>query len=151
MSTYRLRARRGVAIRLYLVLLLGAIALWVTLYLQLRLSEPKTADAVVPAPAALDTLTVAPLRMAHVSGGAAWSAERKQGYYRNDRAGPGALQVIAGRTNRQKRDSGPENWQPPRRSSRCQYAQTWVEVKVQYELTVTRKERKALADMLATC
>lgn len=41
-------------------------------------------------------------------------------------------------------------WQPPQRSSRCQYAQVWVEVKAQYELPVTRAERAALADMLAS-
>ena len=64
---------------------------------------------------------------------------------------PGALQVIAGRTHRQKGDRGPEAWQPPQRRSWCQYGQTWVAVKAQYELTVTRAERKALADMLATC
>ena len=195
---------------LYLLLLLGAVALWATLYPQLRGSGPRTTEA--PGTAALATLTVAPqstrppydraawdsgwpdrngdcrdlraellqqhsliettftdpdgcrvltglwqdpwtgrtytdavaleidhhvpLRNAHASGGAAWSD---------------ALQVVAGSTNRQKRDSGPETWPPPRRSSRCAYAQTWVEVKVQYELTVTRAERKALADMLATC
>ena len=64
---------------------------------------------------------------------------------------PGARQVIAGRTHRQKSDHGPEAWQPPQRRSWCQYGQTWVAVKAQYELTVTRAERKALADMLATC
>ena len=222
MHTSKLRARRRRALGLYLLLLLGAVTLWVTLYPQLRLSWTRA-----PETAALDTLTVAPyrnqppyaraawgsswpdqngdcrdtraellllhsltettftaadgcrvvtgqwqdpwtgqtytdaaaleidhhvpLRHAHVSGGAAWSPARKQGYYRNDLGVPGALQVIAGRTNRQKGDRGLEAWRPSARSSWCRYAQAWVEVKVQYELSVTRTERAALAEMLATC
>ena len=220
------RARRRLALSLYLLLLLGAIALWVTLFPQLRISAPWGPET-VPGRAELAPLTVAPqrplpayhrtawdsgwpdrngdcrdtraellqqhsriettftdpdgcrvltgrwqdpwtgqtytaaadldidhhvpLRNAHVSGGAAWSAARQQAYYRNDRGVPGALQVIAGSTNRQKGDRGSETWQPPLRQSWCQYAQTWVEVKVEYDLTVTRAERTALADMLAKC
>ena len=217
-----LGARRRLALGLYLLLLLGAAAVWVALVPQLRLSRSRS-----PEPAGLATLSVAPhspqpayaraawgsgwpdlnrdcrdtraellqqhsltettftdldgcqvatgqwpdpwtgqrytdaadleidhhvpLRNAHASGGAAWSAARKQAYYRNHLGVPGALQVIAGRTHRQKGDHGPEAWQPPQRRSWCQYGQTWVAVKAQYELTVTRAERKALAEMLATC
>jgi len=92
-----------------------------------------------------------PLHLAHRSGGAAWSPGRKAAYYRNALAVPGALQVIARRTNAAKGNRGPETWQPPRRRSRCRYAQDWVAVKTAYGLSVTRAERAALADMLATC
>ena len=89
-----------------------------------------------------------PLANAHYSGGHAWSTERKQEYY-NDTRLPVALNAISKDDNRAKGARGPERWQPEQR--RCSYAAGWVAVKSKYGLSVTKAERKALANMLSTC
>ena len=88
-----------------------------------------------------------PIHNAHVSGGHAWDAERKADYA-ND---PMVLNAIEKKTNRSKRDHGPEAWQPPLRVTHCRYAQEWVAVKHKYDLTVTRNEKRALKRMLRSC
>ncbi len=91
-----------------------------------------------------------PLFNAHLSGGATWSASKKQAYA-NDLALAFALQATKASYNRQKGARGPEEWRPPLRETWCVYAQDWVDVKYTYSLTVTSLEKGALEDMLSTC
>ena len=91
-----------------------------------------------------------PLFNAHLSGGATWSASKKEAYA-NDLALASALQATKATYNRQKGARGPEEWRPPLRETWCVYAQDWVDVKSKYGLTVTSLEKGALEDMLFTC
>ena len=91
-----------------------------------------------------------PLANAHASGGWAWSESRKR-VYANDLSFAGHLVAVHGPANQAKGKSGPEDWQPPASSYRCQYAIDWITIKNSWGLTATEAEFAALAEMLDTC
>ena len=91
-----------------------------------------------------------PLKNAHISGGAGWSASRKQAYA-NDLALAPALQAMEDGLNQSKGAKGPEEWKPSLAGTWCQYARDWIDVKTKWVLTVTRDEQTALGTMLASC
>lgn len=61
------------------------------------------------------------------------------------------LVVSEGSGNSAKSDHGPETWKPELESAHCEYAESWIDTKTDWELTVTQEEKSALEDMLATC
>ena len=91
-----------------------------------------------------------PLLNAHLSGGWAWDAERKEQYanYLDDDA---HLVAISARHNRSKGARGPEEWAPPDNSLWCDYALDWAEIKQRWGLTMTPVESEIVMDMLGTC
>ena len=91
-----------------------------------------------------------PLKNAHISGGWAWDAERKEAYanYLED---PDHLVAISSRHNRSKGARGPEEWAPPDNSLWCQYSLDWAEIKQGWGLTMTPVESEIVMDMLGTC
>ena len=91
-----------------------------------------------------------PLKNAHLSGGWAWDAERKEAYanYLED---PDHLAAISSRHNRSKGARGPEEWVPPDNSLWCEYAIDWAEIKERWGLTMTPVESEIVMDMLGTC
>ena len=91
-----------------------------------------------------------PLANAHVSGGHAWDAAKKQAYA-NDMIDPDHLIAVEDNVNQSKGASAPDTWKPPRVAYWCTYAIDWTEVKKRWDLTVTQTEYDALGDMLATC
>jgi hypothetical protein len=91
-----------------------------------------------------------PLHNAHVSGGHAWDAAKKQAYA-NDMVDPDHLIAVEDNINQSKGASAPDTWKPPRTTYWCTYATDWAEVKKRWDLIVTQSEYDALADMLATC
>ncbi|MGP3973527.1 HNH endonuclease family protein [Streptomyces sp. 8N114] len=97
----------------------------------------------------LDIDHMVPLANAWRSGADGWT-QRKREAFANDLTHPQLLAVTAS-TNRTKGDQGPEEWQPPAKTSWCTYARAWTAVKSTYELTVTRAEKQKLDDMLETC
>jgi len=103
------------------------------------------AVADVPADVSIDHLV--PLAEAHRSGGWEWSVEEKQAFA-ND---PLELVPTSVEANQAKGSSTPDEWRPERREAWCPYAERWVAVKDDYELSVTGAERRALIEMLATC
>lgn len=90
------------------------------------------------------------MQNAHLSGGHAWDAARKQAYA-NDRLEPEHLNAIEDNVNAAKGSSAPDQWKPPLQSAWCFYARDWAEIKKRWDLTVTQTEYDALEDMLATC
>ncbi|MEW2417259.1 HNH endonuclease family protein [Streptomyces sp. NPDC046866] len=97
----------------------------------------------------MDIDHVVPLAEGWRSGAAAWDAAQRKAFA-NDLTHPQLLAVSAA-ANRSKGDQSPDLWQPPDRSSWCQYGRAWTTVKSTYALTVTEAEKKMLTTMLDTC
>jgi hypothetical protein len=90
------------------------------------------------------------LANAHRSGGWAWDAATRR-RFANDQEEPRHLIAVTASANRSKSDKGPETWRPDDGGYWCTYADTWMDIKVRWALSVTSAELSALRDMLATC
>jgi len=101
-------------------------------------------------PSSLDIDHFVPLANAHDSGGWAWSSATKKSYY-NDLVDPQHLIAVTDSANSSKGSRGPDEWKPPDSSYWCQYADSWVDIKVRWALTVTSAELSTLQSMLGTC
>ncbi|HEX2772229.1 MAG TPA: HNH endonuclease family protein [Micromonosporaceae bacterium] len=112
---------------------------WLSVYDNRTLSDP----------ADVDVDHMVPLANAWRSGADEWTDARR-GDFANDLTRPQLIAVSAS-SNRAKGDQDPSQWKPPNRDAWCQYAKDWVEVKYFWRLSVTTRERAALADMLETC
>ncbi|MFI5617000.1 DUF1524 domain-containing protein [Streptomyces sp. NPDC051567] len=97
----------------------------------------------------LDIDHMVPLAEGWRSGAAGWDAARRKAFA-NDLTHPQLLAVSAA-SNRSKGDQSPDLWQPPLKSSWCQYGRAWTTVKSVYGLTVTEPEKRKLSAMLDTC
>lgn len=93
---------------------------------------------------------VVPLAEAWDSGAWAWDAARREAFA-NDLARPDALFAVSASSNRAKGDRDPAEWQPDQDSVSCRYAQAWVEVKVEWNLSADPAEAAALDAMLVGC
>ena len=104
----------------------------------------------VELPRDLDVDHLVPLKNAHLSGGWGWGPSRKAEYanYLDD---PDHLIAVTARANRSKGAKGPEEWRPPDEGYWCEYAGNWTEVKMEWGLTMTRKESNAVLEMLESC
>jgi hypothetical protein len=91
-----------------------------------------------------------PLKNAHDSGGWAWDKGKKAAFA-NEMEYAGHLIAVTASANRKKGAKGPEDWRPSDREYWCDYAADWVQIKVDWELSVTETESKALQEMLRTC
>ncbi|MFI5999429.1 HNH endonuclease family protein [Streptomyces sp. NPDC051366] len=97
----------------------------------------------------MDIDHIVPLAEGWRSGAAGWDAAQRKAFA-NDLTHPQLLSVTAA-TNRSKGDQSPDLWQPPDKSSWCQYGRAWTTVKSTYGLTVTEPEKKMLGTMLDSC
>ncbi|PNY24956.1 Uncharacterized protein TCAP_05107 [Tolypocladium capitatum] len=97
----------------------------------------------------LDIDHFVPLKNAWISGASSWTTEQRKGYA-NDITRP-QLWAVSQHANRAKGDSSPDLWKPPLTSFYCTYAESWVEVKSFYKLTITDAEKNALSSMLDSC
>lgn len=97
----------------------------------------------------VDVDHVVPLAYAWRSGAGKWSQARRRAFA-NDLTRP-ELITVSHSVNIAKGGQGPQSWRPPRRSYWCRYATSWITVKHHYRLSVTRKEKVALLNMLRTC
>jgi hypothetical protein len=98
-------------------------------------------------PSDLDADHLVPLENVHDSGGWRWDAASRRAYA-NDQ---NVLVMVSSHANRSKGSAGPDGWRPDDETYWCTYATRWVELKVQWELTITTPERDALGQMLDTC
>ena len=87
-----------------------------------------------------------PLGLAWRMGASQWSADRRA-ELANDRDN---LLAVWGRPNAQKRDKGPAEWQPEK-TYQCTYAEKFIAVADEYELSVTDADHSELKDMLDAC
>ncbi|MCL0044562.1 lamin tail domain-containing protein [Dehalococcoidia bacterium] len=98
----------------------------------------------------LDVDHMVPLKNAHDSGGWAWEKDRKAAFA-NEMGYADHLIAVTASANRKKGAKGPEQWKPSNRDYWCNYAIDWVQIKVTWELSVTKAEWVALQEMLKTC
>jgi len=103
-----------------------------------------------PDPGELDVDHVVALAEAWDSGAAGWDPARRRAFA-NDLGEPGALIAVTAATNRSKSDRDPAEWQPPNREAWCEFATSWVRVKVRWGLTADEAEVRALRNMLSGC
>jgi hypothetical protein len=59
------------------------------------------------------------------------------------------LLAVKGSLNSQKRDGDAATWLPPNKPFRCDYVSRQVEVKVKYNLWLTRAEKEAILRILS--
>ena len=98
----------------------------------------------------LDIDHFVPLKNAHLSGGWAWTPERKK-RYANSLDSPDHLIAVTKSANRSKGAKGPDEWRPPNESYWCDYAIAWIEVKQTWGLAATQQEVDAVREMLGKC
>ncbi|GIF25216.1 hypothetical protein BJ973_007468 [Actinoplanes tereljensis] len=103
----------------------------------------------ITSPTQVDIDHVVPLANAWRSGAAAWTTDQRKAFA-NDLDDP-QLVAVSASSNRSKGDQDPSTWKPTDTSAWCEYAQDWIAVKTKFKLTVTTKEKSALADMLEKC
>jgi len=108
------------------------------------------ADEDFTSPGELDIDHFVPLKNAHDSGGCEWSSDKKK-RYANFLENTFHLMPVKASENRSKGDRSPDAWKPTSKSYYCSYAQHWVAIKKDWELSITSKEKTALEDMLALC
>jgi len=100
--------------------------------------------------AALDIDHLVPLAEAHRSGGHAWPASKKRSYA-NDLDNSKHLIAVSAAANRSKGSRDPAGWMPPNRAYWCEYLADWVQVKINYSLSIDQAEFLALKKGFAVC
>ncbi len=108
--------------------------------------DPYT-DQTFTAPSDIDTDHVVALGNAWRSGASAWDDDERE-RYAND---PEVLLSVEDNANQSKGDKGPEAWKPPNEEVWCNYAERWIGIKAEYDLSINPEEKAALEDMLGTC
>lgn len=101
----------------------------------------------IPSDVSIDHMV--PLKNAWISGASEWTTAERE-VFANDVEGP-QLWAVTGTTNSQKSDSSPDEWQPPLTGIHCDYAAAWIQVKSDYDLSVSSAEQSALEEMLGSC
>ncbi len=111
-----------------------------------RWFDPYTGNTYLQ-PAEIDTDHIVPLANAWRSGAASWGPAKKERFANV----PPDVLAVEDNANQTKGDKGPEAWKPPREAYHCVYSRKWINIKHQWNLSVTREEKSALKQMLSTC
>jgi hypothetical protein len=91
---------------------------------------------------------VVPVENVWVTGGWQWTQATRVAYY-NDLDDPRTLVAVDSHDNESKGDRTPDEWLPP--DNHCRYVREFVSVKLRWQLTVTRVEKKAIKSVAASC
>tara|TARA_Y100001960_G_scaffold178614_1_gene187319 strand:+ start:1510 stop:2745 length:1236 start_codon:yes stop_codon:yes gene_type:complete len=111
--------------------------------------DPYTGETLTDA-TKLDVDHMVPLKNAHDSGGWAWDKERKSNYA-NYLQYEDHLIAVTASANRKKGAKAPDEWRPTNENYWCDYATNWIAIKVEWGLSATKSEWKALEEMLSDC
>lgn len=88
-----------------------------------------------------------PLGAAWNAGADEWTDEDRLAYA-ND---PAVLLAVNAGDNRSKSDATLGEWMPENEEISCQYGAQWVEISVEYELTVSAEDHQVLSDLAEEC
>ena len=91
-----------------------------------------------------------PLKNAHDSGAWTWDRDKKAAFA-NEMSYADHLIAVTASANRSKGSRGPDGWKPANKGYWCDYAVDWVQIKADWDLSVTNAEWEALQEMLGTC
>ncbi len=101
-------------------------------------------------PSDLDIDHMIPLKEVHVSGGYAWSAERRE-QYANDISNPDVLIAVSRSANRSKGARDVAHWLPTNEGFRCEYVRRWAAVKEAWGLDMDEVETDRILTLLSEC
>ena len=115
--------------------------------LEATIEDPYTGTTIdfVKGENTVDIYHVVPLSRAWQQGASSWSEERREEFANTS----GNLLAVDASANRSKGDQGPEEWMPD--AGRCGYVVQWIDVKAEFELSVSAEEKSALEDELDEC
>lgn len=115
--------------------------------LEATIEDPYTGTAIdfVKGENTVDIDHVVPLSRAWQQGASSWPEERREEFANTS----GNLLAVDASANRSKGDRGPEEWMPD--AGRCGYVIQWIDVKTEFELSVSAEEKSALEDELDEC
>lgn len=115
--------------------------------LEATIEDPYTGTTIdfVKGGNAVDIDHVVPLSRAWQQGASSWPEERREEFANTS----GNLLAVDASANRSKGDRGPEEWLPD--AGRCGYVIQWIDVKTEFELSVSAEEKSALEDELNEC
>ena len=83
------------------------------------------------------------------SGASSWTTSQRQSFA-NGVTRP-QLWAVTDNVNESKGDRSPDAWKPPLTSFYCTYAESWIQVKSYWALSITSAEKSALSSMLESC
>ena len=101
-------------------------------------------------PGELDVDHMVPLKQAHLSGGYAWSADKRRDYANALTDNDHLIAVKAG-CNRSKSAQDPATWMPPNRTYWCDYLEDWIAIKRKWDLSMDQAEVDAVRSGLRVC
>lgn len=98
-------------------------------------------------PADVDVDHIIALADAWGAGASTWTATERE-IFAND---PANLIAVSATSNRDKAAHGPDRWLPTGHHATCWYLDTYVRVRLAYQLTVTTSEHAAILELAPTC
>jgi len=108
-------------------------------------------DGVVTSdPSSFDIDHFVPLKEAWDSGAHAWDSGTRQ-RFANDMSYSGSLIAVSASSNRSKGARDPAEWLPPNAGYRCEYLRTWVQVKINWNLSADAGEVASIRSAGAGC
>ena len=107
-------------------------------------------NVVITDPSKIDIDHFVPLKEAWESGASKWTREQREAFA-NDLDFAGSLIAVSASSNRSKGDRDPAQWLPKNTKFVCEYAVTWVQVKIRWALSVDKSEEASLRKALGTC
>ena len=114
-----------------------SIGVWVDPYSGLTFTDPSK----------LDVDHIVPLNHAYQNGANLWDQDRRVAFA-ND---PRNLITVSASENRSKRSSTPATWMPSNLNHWCQYIESWIAVKMLYDLPFLDDESTVLAVIGRSC
>jgi hypothetical protein len=84
------------------------------------------------------------------SGAWDWTDARRNAYL-NDITHVGSVLAVSAASREAKDGDDPADWIPPNTAFRCQYLQTWVDMKTEWKLSVDPGERESIAAAALDC
>jgi hypothetical protein len=108
-------------------------------------------DTLVEDPDAIVVDHVVGLYEAWKSGAYGWSDAQRNDYLNDVHLVQAALLAVSKQSQSNKAGRDPKDWLPGNAAFRCQYLQTWVDMKTAWKLSVDAGERESIAAAALNC
>jgi hypothetical protein len=108
-------------------------------------------DVLVQDPDAVGVDHVVGLYESWKSGAYAWTDAQRNDYLNDVKLVHAAMLAVSRQSQSNKAGRDPKDWMPSNQAFRCQYLQTWVDVKTAWNLSVDAGERESIAAAALNC